>query len=163
MIGNLKAKLRSILRTKGNQRGFTLLEVVIAMVLMGMVGTTVLLALNTSSKTIATSNELTIAESLTRTTIEFVKRSPYDNNVIDTPVYDSQAFSEGVPDAIEYETLLGLGGDPYYGDYTVNVNVDRLDPEADGTLDDDGIQKITVEIQFGNRTILSTESYKVSR
>ena len=136
-------KLMTIKRIKGNQKGFSLTEVVIAMAIFGIVGASVMAALNASSKTIASAHEMTIAESLTRTTIEYVKRSDVN--------------------AVDYGTLLALDGDPYYGDYTVDVDIERLDPEADGTGDDDGVQKITVVVKYDNRPVLTTEAYKVDR
>ncbi len=137
-----------------NQRGFSLTEVVIALAIFGMVGASVMVALNASSKTIVSAHEITVAESLSRTIIEYVKRSSYDSTS-GIPVYDS--------DVEDYGALLGLDGEPYYGNYTVNVNIARLDPEADGSGDDDGIQKITVEILYDSRTVLATEAYKVDR
>jgi hypothetical protein len=71
------------------------------------------------------------------------------------PAYDSNVE--------DYIALLGLNGDPYYGDYTVDVDIKRLDPEADGTGDDDGIQEITVHIDYRGKFALTTVDYKVNR
>ena len=156
--GLLEVKL--IRKTKGNQKGSTLTEVIIALAIFGMVGASLLGALNTSSKALVSANEITIAESLSRTVIEHVKRSAYDSTN-DPPLYDSDSVDVN---AVDYGVLLGLDGEPYYGDYTVQVDIERLDPEADGTGDDDGMQKITVEISYqGGRWVLITEAYKVDR
>ena len=146
--------MKLIRKLKGNQKGFSLTEVLIAMAIFGIVGTSVMLALNASSKTIASAHEMTVAESLTRTIVEYVKRSPYDSTN-DPPVYDSTSPS--------YVSPVDLNADPYYGDYTVDVDVERLDPEADGTGDDDGMQAITVEVSYDNRPVLTTRAYKVDR
>ena len=156
-------RLKDIKKITGNQKGFTLTEVVIALIVFGMAGVSIMGALNVSSKTIVSAHEMTIAESLTRTTIEYVKRSTYDSTNFPTAYYDSDALGEGVTGAVDYEDLLGLDGDPYYGDYTVDVYIERLDTEADGTGDDDGLQKITVEILYDTRTVLATVAYKVNR
>ena len=147
-------KLIDIKKIKSNQKGFTLTEVIIALALFGIVGASVMGALNASSKTIVSAHEITIAESLTRSAIEYVKRCPYDSTN-DPILYDS--------DVEDYGNLLGLSGDPYYGDYTVDVDIERLDSEADGTDDDDGIQKITVQILYKGRQVLMTVAYKVNR
>ena len=147
------------IKMKGNQKGFTLTEVLIALAIFGIVGVSVMFALNASSKTIVSAHEITVAESLSRTIIEYVKRSPYDST-IPYPLYDTRSTDAN---AVDYENLLGLGGDPYYGDYTVDVDIYRPDPEADGFDDDDGIQEITVEILYDTRTVLTTEAYKVNR
>ena len=140
-------KLLNIKKMKGNQKGFTLAEVLIALTVMGMVGVSVMAALNASSKTIVSSHEMTIAESLTRTEMEYIKRYPYDSTN-NPPVYD---------------VGIDLSGDPYYGDYDIIVEAVRLDPKDDGTDNDDGIQKVTVKIKYHDRLLLTTEDYKVNR
>ena len=148
--------MKLIRKLKGNQGGFSLTEVVLAMVIFGVVGVSVMGALNASSHTIVSAHEITIAESLTRSVIEYVKRSDYDASLdAGHPVYDS--------DNMDCTALLALDGDPYFGDYTVDVDVVRLDPEDDGDSDDDGIQEIRVQIAFGGRTIITTMAYKVNR
>ena len=147
-------KLISVKRRIRSQKGFSLAEVAIALAIFGVVGASVMFALNASSKTILSAHEITIAESLTRSVIEYAKRSPYDSTN-DPVLYDS--------DVEDYVVLLGLNGDPYYGDYTVDVDIERLDAEADGAGDDDGLQKITVDITYEGHEVLITEAYKVNR
>jgi prepilin-type N-terminal cleavage/methylation domain-containing protein len=202
---------------KGNQKGFSLTEVLIGMAIFGMVGVSVMGALNASSKTIVSAHEITIAESLTRTEIEHIKRSAYDTSVVTTdlagnindstvsiPVDDTSGFpasgiiqiedeliqytsiaastftgcvrgfngttaidhSDNTPvaDTPVYDTdVVDLTADPYYGDYEIVVIGLRLDTEADGTHNDDGIQKITVEIKYRGRSALTTDAYRVNR
>jgi prepilin-type N-terminal cleavage/methylation domain-containing protein len=155
--------MKLIKRMMGNQKGFSLTEVVIAMAVFGVIGVSIMLALNASSETIVSAHEMTIAESLTRSVIEYVKRSDYDSVNFPTAYYDSDAFADGVPNAVDYGTLLVLDADPYYGDYDVVVDIDRLNPESDSEDDDDGLQAITVEISYHNRSVLTTKAYKVNR
>jgi prepilin-type N-terminal cleavage/methylation domain-containing protein len=207
-----------IKRIKGNQRGFSLTEVVIAMAIFGVVGISVMIALNASSKTITSAHEITIAESVTRTEIEYIKRSAYDSGIITTnlsgditsgdtviSVDDASAFDTSgiiqiddeliqyagktgssfngcergfnsttaadhlnntpVADTPEYTvpTDLDLNADPFYGDYGIAIIGMRLDPEGDGTDDDDGEQKITIVVTYHGRQILATTAYKVDR
>ena len=148
--------MKLIKKMLDNQKGFTLTEIVIAMAVFGVVGVGVMFGLNASSKTIASTHEITVAESLSRSIIEYVKRCGYDDSfAADHPEYDS--------DNEDYGVLLGLDGDPYYGDYTVEVDIERLDAKADGTDNDDGIQKVIVEIKYQGRRVLITEAYKVDR
>ena len=149
-------KVKLLKKLISDQKGFTLTEVLIALVVFGMVGAAVMAGLNASNKTIVSAHEITTAESLTRTIIEYVKRSGYDASLeAGHPAYDSGNT--------DYITLLGLDDDPYYGDYTVDVDIERLDPEGDGDTDDDGIQKITVGIYYHARSVLITAAYKVDR
>ena len=76
--------MKFIKKLWNSQKGLTLTEVVIAMAVFGMVGAAVMAGLNASNKTIVSAHEITVAESLTRTVIEYIKRSPYDSEVVTT-------------------------------------------------------------------------------
>jgi prepilin-type N-terminal cleavage/methylation domain-containing protein len=211
-------KLMNILKmARGSQKGFSLTEVVIAMAVFGVVGISVMIALNASSKTITSAHEITIAESVTRTEIEYIKHSAYDSTIKTTnlsgditagdtviSVDDASAFdpsggiiqiedeliqytgttggsftgcergfngttaathlnNTAVTDTPVYNVVVDLNADPLYGDYGIAVISMRLDPEGDGTHDDDGEQKITVVVTYHGRMILTTTAYKVDR
>jgi prepilin-type N-terminal cleavage/methylation domain-containing protein len=208
--------MNTIKRIKGSQRGFSLTEVIIAMAVFGVVGISVLIALNASSKTITSAHEITIAESVTRTEIEYIKRSAYDSTIIITnlsadvddatdviPVDDASAFDPSgiiqiedeliqyaaiagssftgcdrgfngttavahlnntpVTDTPIYSMVIDLNADPLYGDYGITVIGMRLDPEGDGTDDDDGEQKVSIIVTYRDRQLLATTAYKVDR
>jgi prepilin-type N-terminal cleavage/methylation domain-containing protein len=209
-----------------SQKGLTLPEVLIALVLFGLVGAGVMFGLDASNKTIVGAHEITTAESLTRTVIEYVKRSPYDSEVVTTnlagaidddpaldtisvddtadfptsgiiqiedeliqydektggqfgtaahPVIrgfagtdvDSHPNNTVVVDTPVYDVTIDVGvdlaGDPYYGDYVVDVGILYLDPEADGIDNDDGLQKMMIQVRYHGRVALKTEAYKVDR
>ena len=221
--------MKLIRNPKGNQKGLTLTEIIIAMAIFGLVGSGVMFALNVSSKTILSAHEITTAESLTRTMIEYVKRTPYDSDIIadelqgslsDDPAIttitldDADEFpTSGIiqieEELVQYDGKSGdslencvrgyagttaashdagkavinsppyyddatysdifdaagidFTGDPYYGDYSAEIGVLRLDPEADDYDDDDGMQKIMVLIRYQGRAALTTAEYKVNR
>jgi prepilin-type N-terminal cleavage/methylation domain-containing protein len=113
-------KLMNILKkAKGSQSGFSLTEVVIAMAVFGVVGISVLVALNASSKTITSAHEITIAESVTRTEIEYIKHSAYDSSVITT----------------------ALSGDITAGDTAISVDdASAFDPSGIIQIEDELIQ-----------------------
>ena len=144
------------LRLWRSARGVTMVEVLIAIVALALIVVSISPVLILITKARFGWHEQRVAESLTRTIVEYVKRSDYDASLAaGHPLYDS--------DNMDYGALLGLDGDPYYGDYEVDVQIDPLDPEADGTGDDDGIQKITVTVTYRGRTALTTDAYKVNR
>ena len=132
------------------QRGFTLIEVIIAMALLGIIAIAFLGALATASKAIIIADERATAESLARSQMEDVKNQPYDD-INDPPVYQPLSY---IPPG-----------------YSIDITAVRLDPEGDGTVidgefDDDGIQKITVTVIHNannDKEVLTLEDYKVDR
>ena len=127
-----------------SQKGQGLIEVVIAVAILGVVAVAFLTALSTASKAIIIADERTTAESLTRSELEYIKNSPYDftNN---PPQYSLNPDID-IPDG-----------------YNIEIEAVRLDPEDDGIADDDGIQKIMVDVYHHGNLIMGTADYKVNR
>jgi prepilin-type N-terminal cleavage/methylation domain-containing protein len=126
---------------QGRSRGFTLIEVLIAIALMGTIAITVLSALSTASLALITADKRATAESLARSQLEYVKNQGYDD-INNPPQY----------------VLLSAGTIP--DDYDIVITAVRLDPEGDGTGDDDGIQKITVSVSRYGTAVITLEDYK---
>ena len=138
---------KEVMLTK-NQKGQTLIEVLIAIAILGVVAVAFLTALTTASGSLIIADEHTTAESLARSQQEYVKSQDYDasNN---PPQYSIDPSI--IPDG-----------------YSVELDAIRLDPEGDGTGDDDGIQEITVKVYHNDipdldYLVLSTADYKVDR
>jgi prepilin-type N-terminal cleavage/methylation domain-containing protein len=131
----LSKKVKKTLR--GHSRGFTLIEVVIAIALIGLIGVAVLSALSTASLALIIADQRATAESLARSQMEYIKdnsATTYDGNLtIGHPLYPSLAPS-----------ILPLP--PNYS--SVNTTAVRLDPNEDGASNDDGIQQITVTVTY---------------
>lgn len=142
--------IRLIKRMKlRGQQGFTLVEVLIALAILGLVGVSAMSAINVSSRTILTSREQTIAESLTRSAIEYAKQIPYDS---------------GEPfEYIISEDIIDTDGPPYYGEYRIGDDPDVNKVSATLVEGQPGLQKITVKVYRNNRLISATEAYKVNR
>jgi len=75
------------------QKGTTLIEVLIAIAILGMIAVPFLTALSTSSRALIIADERTTAESLVRSQMEYVKSQEYDADgyakIADIPVgYD---------------------------------------------------------------------------
>ena len=142
-----------MLRAMRNEKGITLIEVIVALAILSIVGLAFLGALSTASNVVFVTDERSTAESLARTEMEYIKSQEY----ID--------YSD--PDHGEY----GIITPPT--DYTVELSVipfdpDTGDPYADlggGVFElDFGIQEITVIIgHFEDDEVITLEGYKSAR
>ena len=141
------------------EKGFSLIEVLVALAILGLIGAAFLMALATASKAIIIADERTTAESLARSQIEFVKSQDY----IDYHLHDpSEVYLEITPLPTNYsivfiaEPIDPTTGLPYTGP--------DGDPDGDGVYgQDDGIQRITVTVSHQGNTVLTLEGYKVDR
>ncbi|HEY4712142.1 MAG TPA: type II secretion system protein [Dehalococcoidia bacterium] len=126
---------------QGSSRGFSLIEVLIAIVLIGIVAIAILSALSTISTTLVVADERTTAESLARRQMEYVKNQVYNpasalNNY--NPTY--QKIS-GIPEGYSLWSVNSTGvlvaeiiGIPW--DSEINRPVDT----------DNGLQKVALVI-----------------
>ncbi len=128
------------------ERGFTFVEVLIALVLLGIIAGGFLAALAASSRSTMSSDEHTSAESLARTEMEYVKNSIY---VMASWAY---ALPEGTP---PWDATHALPAG--YTGYTVTVSAAPL------RLVDDGIQRVSITVAKGGRNIYTLEDFRVSR
>ena len=127
------------------EKGFSLIEVMIAMLLVGIIAIAFLGALATASKALIIADERATAESLARTQMEYVRNQDYDfdNN---PPLY-AQIPDEDIPDG-----------------YVIDVTAERLDPKGDGFDSDDGIQKIIVTVEHPELDeVIKLEGYRSLR
>ena len=159
---------------RGNSRGVTLLEVVIALAILGLVAVAFLSALATASTAIIIADERTTAESLARSELEYVKSQPFSTPCPDSPwSYQAsstimQSPSPHEPDAWNQPSWCTAHTLPNeYDGYSVIVTAQGYDIDGDGN-DDEGIWEITVKV-YHNETpnpddlILTTSTYKVDR
>jgi prepilin-type N-terminal cleavage/methylation domain-containing protein len=124
------------------ERGFTFIEVVIALGVLGMIAVGFLSGLGTASKGLLIADERETANNLAEAQIENVKNQAYDD-INDPPQYSLMA---GIPDSYSIDQPLAY----------------RLDPDLDGLEDDDGIQKIVVTVRHNGKEVLTLEDYKVN-
>jgi len=131
--------------------GTTFVEVVIAIVVLGLITAAVAPTLMMINKAEFTRNEQRIAESLTRNQLEYIKSVPY--------VY----VDAGNPDP--YSKVPAPDGS-YEIDLLVQpITIDPVTQEHEylPAGDDEGIQEITVTIKHVDKVVLETKNYKVDR
>ncbi|HEX7363601.1 MAG TPA: prepilin-type N-terminal cleavage/methylation domain-containing protein [Dehalococcoidia bacterium] len=124
------------------ESGFSLIEVVIALGILALVAVIFLVAMSTSSRATIISQERVTSDSLAKSEMEYIKSLEYDDT--------SNPLSYSVDPGID----IPAG-------YAINVSAQRLNPDADGTEDDDGLQQITVTITNNGVTVSTLTGYKV--
>jgi prepilin-type N-terminal cleavage/methylation domain-containing protein len=125
-------------RLRKKEKGFALIEVLLALGILAIVGTTFLVGIGVSSKAILVANERTTAESLARSQMEYVKDLTYDAS--GTPVYGTDPG------------LITTGYELSTAAFPLNTP-------------DDGIQRIVVTVKHSgfSEGIIILEDYKVQR
>jgi len=153
---DLKVKLRRALR--GRSRGFTLIEVVIAIALIGIIGAAVLSALSTASLALIIADKRATAESLARTEMEYVKQQQY-KCAPDGGVYTYNITAVTSPDYATY-SVWSEGRAP--GNYTQSVIIGVPWNSGNNTAapEDNGLQKIKLQIRRGVEVVTTLEDYK---
>jgi prepilin-type N-terminal cleavage/methylation domain-containing protein len=144
------------MRLVSSQKGTTLIEVLIAIALLGLIAVPFLTALSTSSRGVIIADERTTAESLVRSEMEYVKNCDYH----------STGFSYEVPPTANNTPWGGFHAlDDRYAGYSVNVTGVPIDPDTGEALSsgDKNIQNITVRVyHWGeDEPVLTTSTYKI--
>ncbi len=121
-----------------DQRGFAIIETLVALALLGAVAVAFLSGLATTAKATIIDDEQTTAESLAQSQMEWVKKVAY------------------VPSASESSPALIPDVKDYAG-YSAYITAQPLHNP------DDGIQKITVTVEHYDKEVVRLEGYKVDR
>jgi len=120
-------------------RGSGLVEVLIALSLLGGIGTMVLFALSTGTKSLGTLDELSTAENIAQAQLEYTKSATY----------------EAIP--ATYDAILPLPGN-------YSVSVDAYEVTGDGEVSARAeMQKIVVTVYHQSEAVFTKEGYKVDR
>ena len=126
----LSSKVRKAFQSRA--RGFTMVEIVIAIALIGVIAVAILSALSTASMALIIADERATAESLARSQIEYVKDQEY----------------------IDYS-------DPAHEDYLLITTPEgyEIEPVIVEQLQE-GLQKITVTVSRDGEVKVTLEDYK---
>jgi prepilin-type N-terminal cleavage/methylation domain-containing protein len=120
-----------------SEKGFSLIETLIGLVIFGLIEIAILSSLAASSRANVTNANLTRAESLARSQMEFVKSQTYINDP--NPVYQTIATPLGYSFVTPMAARVGDSGNDIY------------------------LQKIIVSVQHDNHTLFTITDYKVNR
>jgi prepilin-type N-terminal cleavage/methylation domain-containing protein len=123
---------------QNSERGFTLIEILVAMGILAAVGIAFLGGMITSSKATRIEHMQVTAEGLAKSQLEYIKNQDYRVDM-------------------EYEVL-----DPAQipNGYSIDILGEYMNPRGDSTHNDDGLQKITISIARDGETVLTMEGYK---
>ena len=127
------------------ERGFSFIEVVIALGVLGMIAVGFLSGLGTASRGLLIADERETANNLAEAQVESIKSQPYDEDVLLHPEPQYSLITD-IPSGYSIDQPMAV----------------RLDPDLDGLDDDDGIQKITVTVRHNGKEVLTLEDYKVN-
>ena len=151
----LTNKVRKALR--GNSKGFSLVEVLIGLALLGLVAVTLLGGLSTAFKADIIADERSTAQSLAQSQMEYVK---------------SQNYSSAPAGGDATYLKIDLSENPYYFTESINRAGDTVDDikgvpwdteNGQPSYNDTGIQKITIIVQHSDKEVFTLEDYKVDR
>ncbi len=145
----LRACRKSLSR---NSSGATLIEVVIAMVILGLITSTVPPVMILITKAEFKRNEQRVAESLTRNQMEYVKSASYiaANSTNPDPAYGEVPVPN---ESYKIEVIV----QPIQVDPVTQAHQALPDGE------DEGIQEVKTRIYHVDKLVLETRGYKVDR
>ena len=122
-----------------SERGFTLIEVLVSLGILGFVGVGILAGLSTAFRAQDSNRVHVLGENLTRAVLEDIRFKPYEND------NDYSPFSVPVPDGYSFTV----------------TTVPFCAPKP--CTEDVNLQKITVTAFRGPEAILTVEDLKVHR
>lgn len=116
-----------------SEKGFSLIEVLISVAIIGLVASTFLGALSTSSRALFITDERTTAKNIAESQLEYVKNLEYDPDGIYNP--------DDIP--------------PEYPGYSATINT--------VSLRDGNIQEISVTVDHHGNPVITLTGYKAFR
>jgi prepilin-type N-terminal cleavage/methylation domain-containing protein len=144
----------------GRSRGFTLIEVVVAVALLGIIGVTVLSGLSTAAASLILADRRATAESLARSQMEYVKNQDYREAA--SPTW--QVTYQRLPNIPTGYSICSVNWttnetDKCGSDASISIIAIALN----STTTDSGLQKIKLVVKYEGEEIITLEGYKRRR
>ena len=149
----LSNKVRKALR--GSSKGVTLIELLIALALFGIIAIVFAGGLGTASRAVFTADVRTNAESLARSQMEYVKNQPYQDAEEGEPIYQKIADIPG-----SY-SIWSYNYDDEVVESVIGVPWDTADNQP--LEEDNGLQRIKLVVKHDDRVVMTLVGYKVDR
>ncbi len=142
------------------QRGIGLLETIIAVAILGLIGTSVLTALNTNARATRTLDEHVVATNLATAYIEAIKASTYDTT---EPYYDAAVAGITVPSQYDVYVDVQFSSESILLESGI-TQIIWVDEYLDGEEKERTIQKLTVTVsREGGKSVLTICAFKTKR
>jgi hypothetical protein len=132
-----------------NEKGLSLIETVIGLAVFALIGIVILTCLGAAARANISNENLSTAESLGRTQMEYVKNQSYNatgNGTAHPPAYSTISLPTGYSFTTPLENMAT-----------------RINSSGNSVTSDTGLQQITVTIKYYNKTLYTLTDYKVNR
>ncbi len=156
-----QSKIKSLLIKE--EAGVSLVEVLIAIVVLGVIIGPFLYGIATGFIADRTADTISTAQSLAQSQIEYIKRQQYNNNTTATYL---KLDAADIPDGYAIKsinrsnaTVTPIVAVPW----DTGNNDTHQAPLDTPAANDTGIQKIRLVVENNNKVILTLETYKVNR
>ncbi len=142
-----------------NEKGVSLIEVIIAVAILAIIAVAFLSGLATASKATFIADERATAESLARSQMEYVKNQPYDTAPGGGEATYDKINAVDIPDGYTICSVNRAGNTVEDVIYGVPWDSQNNQPVAS----DAGLQRIKLIIKHHDKEIITVEDYKVDR
>ena len=149
---------------RGSSKGVTLIELLIALALFGIIAIAFAGGLNTASRAVLTADVRTNAESLARTQMESIKSQEYNDELVDGEATYDKIPPNKIPNGYDICSVGIDDGDPENCSNDEDIIAVPWDSEENEPANEDnGLQRVKLVIKHDGRIVTTLVGYKVDR